>query len=535
MSAPFHFGTAGIPAPLGAGAGQLNRESVRRIAGAILEQLAARVHEAHARGLCVGFDGRAQSREFAAEIAALAQARGFRVRAFEHEAPTPLLAFCTRLYDAAAGIMVTASHNPASDNGIKLYLAGGLQVGAPHDGEIEARMASATQTAEADAELAAATAGTRLSALGAAETQAYLEAVVALVPCRPELALPRLAYTATCGVGTATTRALLSRIGARELVEVMEQAAPRADFGGLASPNPEAPEALERVLALAQRESAPVAFAHDPDADRLAVAVRGWDGSMRPLSGDELGALLGDFLLELHPAPARTLLVSSHVSGGLLEQIARARGANYLRTPTGFKWIAARGREHAAREQLELLFGYEEALGYAFFAMADDKDGIAALYVACELLRRLWQRGESFEDRLDALARAHGAFVSRQLSLPAVDAAGNERVASVLDKLRALDPRQLLGPDTQLEDHARAPAPLSLLVFRALNGTRVCVRPSGTEPKLKFYLQAREDVAPGEPVAQARERASSHLQVLEQQLRALISSDTPAMNAKAGA
>jgi phosphomannomutase len=522
MSAPFRFGTAGIRAPLGAGAGQLNLDSVRRIAGAIVEQLEARVHEAPARGLCIGFDGRAQSREFAAEIAALALARGFRVRAFEHVAPTPLLAFCTRLYDAAAGIMVTASHNPASDNGIKLYLAGGVQVGAPHDREIEARMARAAQAAQAGAELAAETAHARLSALGAAETQAYLDAVVALVPCRPELLLPRLAYTATCGVGTATTRALLARIGAHELVEVAEQALPRADFGGLASPNPEEPEALERVLALAQRASAPVAFAHDPDADRLAVAVRGTDGSMRPLSGDELGALLGDFLLQLHPAPARTLLVSSHVSGGLLEEIARAYGASYLRTPTGFKWIAARGREHAAREQLELLFGYEEALGYAFFAMADDKDGIAALYVACELLRRLWQRGESFADRLDALARAHGAFVSHQLSLPAVDAAGNDRVASVLDTLRALDAQQLLGPGAQLEDHTRAPEPLALLVFRDAHGTRVCARPSGTEPKLKLYLQAREDVAAGEPVAQARERASGRLQLLAQQLRALM-------------
>jgi len=303
MSAQLRFGTAGIRAPLGAGAEQLNPDSVRRIARAILEQLEARVHDARARGLCIGFDGRAQSREFAAEITTLALAHGFRVRAFEHEAPTPLLAFCTRRHDAAAGIMVTASHNPASDNGIKLYLAGGVQVGAPHEREIEQRMARAAGAPEA-AELAAETARTPLSALGAADTHAYLDAVIALVPCRSELPLPRLAYTATCGVGTATTRALCARIGAHELVEVVEQADPCPDFGGLASPNPELPEALERLLALATRESTPVAFAHDPDADRLAVAVRSRDGGMRPLSGDEVGALLGDFLQRTYVAAA---------------------------------------------------------------------------------------------------------------------------------------------------------------------------------------------------------------------------------------
>jgi phosphomannomutase len=522
MSAPFRFGTAGIRAQLGPGPAQLNLDSVRRIAAAILEQLAERVDAARERGLCVGFDGRAQSREFAAEIVALALAQGFRVRAFEHEAPTPLLAFCTRLHDAAGGIMVTASHNPAADNGLKLYLAGGAQVGAPHDREIEQRLARRPQSGEAGAaELATETAHARLSALASGELQAYLDAVLALVPLRSELPLPRLAYSATCGVGTATTRALLARCGARDLREVAEQAAPRADFGGLTSPNPEAPEALALLFALAERAAAPVAFAHDPDADRLAIAVREADGGMRALSGDEVGALLGDFLLELHPSPARTLLVSSHVSGGLLEQVARARGAHYLRTPTGFKWIAARGREHARREGLELLFGYEEALGYAFFSMAEDKDGIAALYVACELLRRLWQQGQSFSERLDALSRAHGVFVSRQLSLPALDAAGNEREGGVFDELRALDPQRLLGPGATLDDHTRAPEPLSLLVLHDAHGTRLCVRPSGTEPKLKFYLQARAAVAAGEPVAEARARAGARLELLERQLRAL--------------
>ncbi len=523
MTSPFRFGTAGIRAALGPGAAQLNLRSVRRIAGAILEQLAASVENAREQGLCIGFDGRMHSREFATEIAALALARGFRVRAFEDVVPTPLLAFCTRLHDSAAGIMVTASHNPAADNGIKLYLAGGRQVGAPLDQEIEARFACQPDVADvATPDLGQARTRQRLLALGAAETRAYLDALSALVASRSDLPLPKLAYTATCGVGTAITRALLGRLGAVDVVEVAEQAQPQTDFGGLASPNPEAPEALEKLYALASREHAQVAFAHDPDADRLAVVIRSQDGTLRALSGDELGALLGDFMLEQHPEPTRTLLVSSLVSGGLLEQIARARGAHYLRTATGFKWIAARGREHATREGLELLFGYEEALGYAFFSMADDKDGIAALYVSCELLRRLWARGQTLEDRLDCLARAHGSFVSRQLSLSALDADGQSRVPVVMQKLRALDPGHLLGPGADLEDHETAPQALPLLVFCDLVGTRVCARPSGTEPKLKFYLQAREQVHAHESVAQARQRGLLRVDAIEQRLRALI-------------
>jgi phosphomannomutase len=513
VSLQFRFGTAGIRAKVGERDDQLNAGTVRAIAIAIVQHLATLAPDACQRGVCLGFDGRADSRAFADEIEQVAVTRGFRVRRFDQVVPTPLLAFATRRSGAIGGIMVTASHNPAEDNGIKLYLAGGLQVGAPHDQEIAAKIAQG--------EPLTASTGGRVLPLHTSELTPYFDAIGALVPSRAMLPLPRLAYSATCGVGTATTRALFQRLSAHDVVEVAEQAEPQADFGGLASPNPEDPRALAKLLTLAEREQAAVAFAHDPDADRLAVLTRGEDGTLRALSGDEVGALLGSFLLEQHPSPERALLVSTHVSGGLLAQIAEAHGARFLRTPTGFKWIAQQGRQLAERAGLELLFGYEEAIGYAFFAMADDKDGIAALYVICELVRRLQAQGQTLGERLSELARAHGLFATRQLNVLAAGDDGKERIAAIMERLRKLEPAAVAGSKATLSDFESGPAPLPLLIFESPDGTRICVRPSGTEPKLKLYLHVREQVAFGEQVDTARARAELRLNTLAATLHRL--------------
>ena len=515
MTLSFSFGTAGIRAQVGERDDQLNLRTVRAIASAIVAQLATLAPDAQKRGLCLGYDGRADSRTFADEIARVALEQGFLVRLFSREVPTPLLAYTTRSSQAIGGIMVTASHNPAQDNGIKLYLAAGRQVAAPHDREIAARIAAGEVVAPTSP------AG-QLLRLSSSDLDGYFDSITRLVPGRPELPLPRIAYSATCGVGTATTRALFARIAARDVVEVAEQAEPQADFGGLASPNPEEPAALARLIALAERERAEVGFAHDPDADRLAVLARDAAGNLRPLSGDEVGALLGSFLLEQHPHPKRTLLVSTLVSGGLLERIASTHGARFLRTPTGFKWISRRGHELAEREGRELLFGYEEAIGYAFFAMADDKDGIAALYVLCELLRRLHARGQSFQHRLAELSREHGLFASRQLSVLARGEQGQAQIAAIMQRLRTPAAAELAGDGAVLEDFASAPEPLPLLIFHGPAQTRICVRPSGTEPKLKLYLHVREVVAAGEEVVEARARAERRLDELAGRLHALV-------------
>jgi phosphomannomutase len=518
VSYAFKFGTAGIRARLGAKGTELNLESVRVIAHAIVMELATLGGDVHTRGIAVAFDGRRESRAFAEQVCGVALAQGFRVGLFELETPTPLLAFTTRRQGRAAGIMITASHNPAEDNGIKLYLSGGRQVSAPYDAQIEARIESACAPALIRlADLERARSEGLLSTLGEPELTAYLAQVRSLLPRATATPALSFAYSALYGVGSHVTRRLVGELGGLCALEVEAHATLRSDFGGLASPNPEEPLALVDLARLAEHEKLGLAFAHDPDADRLAVLARGVDGKLRSLSGDEVGALLGDFLLSQHPAPATTLLVSTLVSGGLLEAIADSYGASFVRAPTGFKWIAALGRERAEAEQRELLFGYEEALGYAFFAMADDKDGIAALAVLCRLAQALKADHESLPTKLASLNRQHGVFATRQLSLSINRVDGPQRIDEAMGRLRALSAEALLGAGATLVDYASGRGGFPLLVFAqlrpgALFGTRVCVRPSGTEPKLKLYLHARELPAHGDQDLEgARERAEARL------------------------
>jgi len=517
MAIRLSFGTAGIRAALGPGDDELNVHAVRGIAHALCTHLAAHDPAAPGRGLCVGFDGRRESDVFAREVVRVARAHGFRVRAFEHVVPTPLLAFVTRFYGAAAGAMITASHNPPHENGVKLYLEGGAQVTTPHDREIAQRLAAFDE-----AQLPAGEHGA-YEALGETEIEAYLAAVGRLVEPPSSLPLPRFAYSALCGVGSAVTRRLLLRAGAHDVVEVPEQADPRPDFGGLTSPNPEHESALAKLLALTEAEKLDLAFAHDPDADRLAVVTRDGEGRLRLLRGDEVGALLGAFVLAQHDDPSRALLVSTLVSGELLERIARAHGARFERTPTGFKWIASRARALERTDALRFVFGYEEAIGYAFGTMADDKDGVAALYVMLEIVRRLHAQGRTLWDALGALFAEHGLFESRQLTVPRAGAAG---APDLMARLRQVDPEALLGAGATCVDYARAPEPIELLVFRSADGARLCVRPSGTEPKVKLYLHAHAPVGGAartrdEALAAARQQAQAMLDALEARVRAL--------------
>jgi phosphomannomutase len=501
MSIRLAFGTAGIRAPLGEGPERINLHTVAGVAHALCAELVASFPRARERGLCVGYDGRSESDLFAGEVTRVARGHGFVVRAFALPVPTPLLAFCTRQHDAVAGVMITASHNPPGDNGIKVYLERGAQVLPPYDAAIARRIAS-FDASELPRQQSGPTA-----VLGELETAAYLASVTSLVPAPKDP--PRFAYSAMCGVGSATTRALLA--DQHDWVEVAEQATPRSDFGGLSTPNPEHEVALAAVRALAEREQLELAFAHDPDADRLAVLARERTGALRALSGDEVGALLGDFLLAQAATPTRCALVSTLVSGGMLENIARARGARFERTATGFKWIASRARELERQQGLRFLFGYEEAIGYAFGAIADDKDGVAALYVLLALAGQLRAAGHTLCDRLDQLARVHGRFASRQLTIPGA-------AAGVMAKLRAIEPAALFGPGAARIDHAPQN---ELLVFSQPSGSRVCVRPSGTEPKVKFYLHTHAHLS-GAELGPADARNLRELARLESALRGVL-------------
>lgn len=516
------FGTAGIRAPLGAGPDCIHATTVRTITAALGAYLSVCFEDAHEQGVCIGFDGRSQSDEFAIAACEILLAQGFVIHRFESVVPTPLLAFCTRRLDAVAGVMITASHNPATDNGIKVYFRGGAQVLAPHDAEIAARMhAILDADLSPRTSLAEGRARGQVRDLGEADTDAYLGAIEGLLAPGGHTLDLSIAYTAMCGVGSATTHALLRRRPVREFHEVAAQALPLADFGGLSSPNPEHRPALAQVLSLAEQAGCELAFAHDPDADRLALMARDERGVLRVLSGDETGSLLAEALLASTHDADRALVVSTAVSSELIARIAQKHGARFEQTLTGFKWIAARARRLEREEALRFVFGYEEAIGFAFGALGDDKDGIAAMAVLLELAAALKARGSSLCGELERLARAHGLFVSRQITFSVQGVDGVLRLQAAMARLRAASPSLLLGAPCALRDYAREPEAADLLVLRA-GDTRICVRPSGTEPKLKVYLHARVEAEASETFDAWQARAQVLLDGLEAEARTLV-------------
>lgn len=515
MPVKLSFGTAGIRARAGERDDQLNTRTVEAFAHVLLEYVRTLFPHAPQQGVCIAYDGRIDSAHFATRLSAVALGHGFVVRAFDVPCPTPLLAFATKQHGAALGLMVTASHNPPEDNGIKVYWQGGAQILSPHDTILADRLAAFRDDTEIPSEnLESAQQNGRYIPLGQTDQDAYLDAVLALAPPSVQLPPPRFGYSALCGVGSVTTRALLERTQV-PFLEVTSQAAARADFGGLQNPNPEHDEALGELRILAEHAQLELACCHDPDADRLAVLTRDAEDKLVRLTGDEVGALLADWVLTQEPSPAETLVVSTLVSGSLAERVVRARGASFERTLTGFKWIASQGHALAAARNLRFVFGYEEALGYCFPSMADDKDGIAALHLLLQFARTLKAREETLWGRLEQLHREHGLFVTRQITLSASGDVGLMRMRALMATLRSATPESWLTEGATRDD-ARLQSPASdLLTFRTSDGGRICVRPSGTEPKLKFYLEAQATAAPSEPMAAPRARAKAALDELE--------------------
>jgi len=516
------FGTAGIRAPLGAGPDCINATTVRAVVAALGQYLSVCFADAHRQGVCIGFDGRSQSDVFALAACEILLAQGFVVHRFESVVPTPLLAFCTRRLDAVAGVMITASHNPASDNGIKVYFRGGAQVLAPHDAEIAARMHAIHDADQMPrTSLSEGRARGQVRDLGEVDTSAYLNAIEDLLSPRDNTLNLSIAYTAMCGVGSATTHALLGRRPVRAFHEVEAQARPLADFGGLSSPNPEHRPALAQVLSLAEQAGCELAFAHDPDADRLALMARDQSGVLRVLSGDETGSLLAEALLTRAQDVDGALVVSTAVSSELIARIAQSHGAHFEQTLTGFKWIASRARKLEREKALHFVFGYEEAIGFAFGALGDDKDGIAAMAVLLDLAAALKARGSSLCGELERLARTHGLFVSRQITFSAQGSGGLLRLQMAMARLRAASPSELLGMPCAVRDYSREPEGADLLVLRA-GDRRICVRPSGTEPKLKVYLHACVEAEASETLDAWQARSQALLDELEAEARTLV-------------
>jgi phosphomannomutase len=473
------FGTAGLRGPLRAGPNGMNRAVVRRTAAG----LAAWLGRAGAEGpVVIGYDARHGSAEFAADSAAVLAGAGLDARLLPAPLPTPVLAHAVLLLKAAAGVMVTASHNPPQDNGYKVYAADGAQIVPPADAGIEAAI-------DAVGPLSTVPMSYEYEVLGQQVLESYLDSV-ATVP-RTEHRRLRTVHTALHGVGSAVLHDAFARAGFAPPVPVTEQAGPDPDFPTVPFPNPEEPGALDLALALAERTGADLLLASDPDADRCAVAIPD-DTGWRTLSGDELGVLLADHLIRT----GRTgTYATTIVSSSLLGALCQARGVPYAETLTGFKWIV--------RAADDLTFGYEEALGYCVLpAVVRDKDGISAALLAADLAAALKAEGLTLQDRLDELAAEFGVHATAQVS---VRVAELSRIADTMAALRADPPATLLGRAATTEDLLPRTDGLRL---RA-DGVRVVVRPSGTEPKLKAYLEV---------VTTSRETAGTELDRLREEL-----------------
>lgn len=527
------FGTAGLRGPLRDGPDGMNVETVSRATAGVAAWL---TNTGHGGGVVVvGRDARHGSAEFAVAAAEVFAAQGFSVLALPDPAPTPVLAFAVRQLRAVAGIQITASHNPAGDNGYKLYLADGAQLTAPADTDIEAAIAAVAEpipradpgTTTPDP-AAAAQAGKEVvrryldrvasvpdrlgpaaapSLSGAADMRVHegkADAAAALRRCREQL---RIVLTPLHGVGGEAAVTVLTAAGFGNVQVVAEQFAPDPDFPTVPYPNPEEPQAVQLLLTQAQALAADLAIALDPDADRCAVAVPGPQG-WRMLRGDETGVLLADYVLAGLPKNAPDALVATTiVSSRLLAALAAARRVRYAETLTGFKWLARAGPG--------LVYAYEEAIGHCVDPGAvRDKDGLSAAVAAADLVARLQVQGRSLLDVLDDYALKFGLHAGAQVSVRLPDAAA---AAATIARLRARPVHSIADVAVTCTDLAEAPGRLrtNALVFTGA-GVRVVVRPSGTEPKLKCYLEVVLPVAHRSALTESKNIAAQRLSLLRE-------------------
>jgi phosphomannomutase len=503
------FGTAGLRGRVGPGPNRMNRAVVIRATRGLVDHLLATDETAAERGVVVAFDARHDSERFARDVAAVVAAAGIRVHRFPTHQPTPIGAFAQKELDAAACVVVTASHNPPDDNGYKVYVEGAAQIVPPTDVSIAAAIdavGAATDVPRLDDDVLDA--DTRVTVLGDELLDRYLAAIPAARPrvSEPAASTPlRIAYTPLHGVGRDMILRALSSAGYDDVHVAPTQAEPDGDFPTVAFPNPEEPGALDAVLALAEEVGADLVIANDPDADRLAIAVPDGAGGFVPLSGNRIGVLLAEHCLSgigdgIDLGGAVPLIVSSIVSTPMVADVAAVHGARSEVTLTGFKWICAAARALEPQGH-HLVYGFEEALGSAVGGVVADKDGISAAVAFADLARGLKAQGSSVLERLAELHRRHGLWVSHQHSLVHVGAVGARRIAEAMARIGSEPPAAIGGAevrevvDFRVGAESRPPwlGPHDLVAF-TLDEGRVMIRPSGTEPKCKIYVDVRADV-----------------------------------------
>ncbi|MDB5217893.1 MAG: Phosphomannomutase [Myxococcaceae bacterium] len=540
------FGTAGLRGVIGAGPNRINRAVVLRTTYGLAAYLKESSPNDVSKGVVIGYDGRRMSRELAEDTACALAGAGVPAQLFADVVPTPLLAFAVAHLGCAAGVMVTASHNPPEYNGYKAYWGNGAQIIPPTDVGIAHAIEKAPAAKDVPRpSLHEAKAKGLVTILDEgprdkhAVANAYLAEVKKLgVRTDGDRSL-RIVYTPMHGVGDVLARLAYADAGFPNVTSVPEQQKPDGRFPTVEFPNPEEKGAMDLSFALARQQKADLVVANDPDADRLAVAL---PGAASPtgyvqLTGNQVGALLGHYLLtgglkHLDRAVAadggEPVVLASIVSSPMLGVMASALGAHYEEVLTGFKWIANRAMDLKKEKGWRFVFGFEEALGYTVGELVRDKDGISAAVIFAELSAVLRAQGTTVLEHLESLYRRYGLFVSSQVNLTRKGAEGIAELRAIMAKLRKSPPWSVADQQVvSVRDYQAqviiakdgSTKPLSLpksdvLAFELASGSRIIARPSGTEPKAKFYFDVREPIAEGETLAAASARAEATMKKL---------------------
>ena len=530
------FGTAGLRGVIGAGPNRMNRAVVLRTTWGLAQYLLeAGGPGAAEKGVAIGYDGRRMSKELAEDTACALAAAGIKAKLFDDVVPTPLLAFAVSRLGCAAGVMITASHNPPEYNGYKAYWGNGAQIVPPTDVGI-ARAIERAPAAKDVPRLAIEEAKSKglVTILGEELDSAYLAEVKKLGARTDGDRTLSIVYTPMHGVGDKLARMAFDQAGFTNVVSVPEQQKPDAAFPTVEFPNPEEKGAMDLAFALATARKADLVIANDPDADRLAVALpsdaspTGWV----QLTGNQVGVLLTGGLESLEqaakPKVGEPLVIASIVSSPMLGVVAHALGAQYDEVLTGFKWIANRALERKKNSGEHFVFGFEEALGYTVGELVRDKDGISASVLFAELAAVLRASGTTVLAHLEGLYRRYGLFVSSQFNLTRKGAEGLAELRAIMQRLRENPPwkigehtvvsvRDFQNQIITLADGTTRPLDLpksDVLAFELASGSRVIARPSGTEPKAKFYFDVREPIVGDEPLTAAEARAAATMKKL---------------------
>jgi len=512
------FGTGGLRGVMGAGTNRMNRYIIRKATQGLADWLKASGEEAVRKGVVIAYDSRNHSAEFAKETALTLCANGVRAFLFDSLQPTPLLSFAVRHLGCAAGVVVTASHNPKEYNGYKVYNAGGCQL-VPREAEVVIRYVNAVNLTEVSAmEEEEALASGLLTIVGHDTVDAFLAAVC--LQAHPLSAAEktdlRVVYSPLHGSGNLPVRAVLNRLGYSDIRVVTEQELPDGNFSTVRSPNPEDRAALEMGIAQAESCGADIVLGTDPDCDRVGVAVR-TDSGYQLLTGNQIGALLVNYVLTRRKDTLneRSTLVKTTVTSELGAEIARSHGLRIVDTLTGFKFIGEQICNYEKDNSAEFVIGYEESYGYLAGTHARDKDAVVSSMLICEMAAYYKAQGKTLLHVLEALYGQYGYYLDALDSFTLKGKDGAERIKNIMTELR----RTGAGLDASVEAVQDYSAGLDglpksdVLKFRLKDGSWLAVRPSGTEPKIKIYYSVRQ---------QDRQAAQKALQRWQEKMKRMI-------------